>query len=209
MKKYALIALATSLLATSAFAKDSYYAKGLIGSGYVPNQKATKVSNSLAIRTKGTGVLGIVGLGYKFGGQNLRSDLEFYIDGGLRGKKRVSGTQYSNKLETMAGLFNFYFDFNNSSKFTPYIQAGAGYARNKTKFTDGSNSYGKTKNGLAYKVGLGLGYSVMKSLDFDLGYFYMNKGAKKTTVGSGSNTYRVKSTGGQIHAFTAGFRLNF
>jgi len=206
MQKIIITSLALAFLSTSAVARDSYYGKGLIGFGYVPSQKASNLTVPNNIKTKGRGAFGILGIGYNFGNTNVRSDLEFYFDNGLRGKKNVN----SQKLETMAGFLNFYYDFRSQSKLTPFVMGGVGYAKNKYKFNDASYSYSKNKNGFAYKVGLGLAYKVMLSLDIEGSYFYMDKGAKKVTVShSGGSTYHLKSSGSRVHAFAIGPRINF
>jgi opacity protein-like surface antigen len=85
--------------------------------------------------------------------------------------------------ETGMGIMaNAYYDFNNSSDFTPYVMLGLGVNRSKkelifsgkdandsdkdTSFTIKSNN----KTGFAYQLGVGVGYEMSKDIHLDLAY---------------------------------------
>ena len=73
-------------------------------------------------------------------------------------------------------LINGYFDFVNSSAFTPYISAGLGYAQ--VEFNDlnisGSGFPGSSDEDtvFAYQIGIGLGYAVSEKVTIDVKYRY-------------------------------------
>ncbi len=73
-------------------------------------------------------------------------------------------------------LINGYYDFVNSSAFTPYISAGLGYAQIKfnnlnisgSGFPDSSDD----DSVLAYQIGVGVGYAVTEKVTIDVKYRY-------------------------------------
>jgi opacity protein-like surface antigen len=73
-------------------------------------------------------------------------------------------------------LINGYFDFVNSSAFTPYISAGLGYAQ--VEFNDlsisGSGFPGSSDDDsvFAYQIGIGVGYALSEKVTIDVKYRY-------------------------------------
>lgn len=82
----------------------------------------------------------------------------------------------SGDVSGTALLVNGYYDFANSSAFTPFISAGLGYA------TVDINDYDVTGAGLldysdddsvfAYQLGVGIGYAVNENVTIDIRYRY-------------------------------------
>ena len=76
----------------------------------------------------------------------------------------------------LAFLINGYYDFVNSSAFTPYISAGLGYAQ--VAFNDlnisGSGFPGSSDDDsvFAYQIGIGIGYAVTEKVTIDVKYRY-------------------------------------
>lgn len=69
-------------------------------------------------------------------------------------------------IHTLAGLINGYYDFKNSSKFTPYIGAGIGVGGIINKYT---NDLGAA---FAYQVGAGVDYSITDKITVGVKYRY-------------------------------------
>lgn len=73
-------------------------------------------------------------------------------------------------------LVNGYYDFNNSSAFTPYISAGIGGA--KVEFDDmnipgsGGPNMSDDDTVFAYQVGVGVAYAINETVSFDFKYRY-------------------------------------
>lgn len=81
----------------------------------------------------------------------VRTEVEFYGRGNAESKYRLSywesagGAEFDdaqNKLSVNTLMLNAYYDFRNSSAFTPWISAGLGYARvhHKTSYIYTDNS---------------------------------------------------------------------
>lgn len=71
--------------------------------------------------------------------------------------------------------------------FSPYLQGGIGWARNKTedmKFTNAGTLFGDTHNDFAWQIGAGVLYSITDHLKLDLSYRYLDMGEARA-----SNSY--------------------
>jgi len=71
-------------------------------------------------------------------------------------------------VSSIAGLLNGYYDFKNTSAFTPFISGGIGMAN--VEF----DAYGSSDDDtvFAYQVGLGIGYAINEKVSLDLKYRY-------------------------------------
>ena len=70
-----------------------------------------------------------------------------------------------------------------TGNFSPYLQAGVGWARNTTKSSRITSSVldGKTSDELAWQVGAGLNYALTDSWKVDLSYRYIDMGKARTS----------------------------
>lgn len=84
-------------------------------------------------------------------------------------------------------LANFYYDFRNSTAFTPYVGAGIGVAFNyfgldvHNTTTGGALSLDKHQTNLAWQVGAGVAYNFTDNIAVDLAYRYLNLGYIEVT----------------------------
>lgn len=186
--------------------QHNYYGKLAIGFGYAPHMKVNNPLTNTQIKSKGRGTIGLVAVGYLFP-HNIRSDLEFYFDNGFIHKRK----NVMDKLQSYIGFLNLYYDFQKESRLVPFIHAGAGYARNTSKFNDGVNSYSNAQSGFAYQFGTGVSYEFRNRVYTELSYRYINKGLRKGDLKATNGTimYKTKTTSGQVHAFIAGLRVRF
>lgn len=91
-----------------------------------------------------------------------------------------------NQIAVNTLMFNAYYDFKNSSDFTPYLSAGLGYAYISQKTSvdgiiDGFDkralwSRSHATNNFAWSAGAGIKYTVNKDFSFDLSYKYLDAG---------------------------------
>ena len=221
-KKIILAAASLAIAASSAMAAEGkYYVKGNLGYGMSKHDLiATKLNNatpaSQSFKKTGKGLIGGLGLGANLG-SNVRTDLEFLMDDGLKSKTNASASTYgaNYKVSSYAFLLNAHYDFKNSSKLTPFVTAGVGYGHNKHKVSIANKAgsfnknFTKSGNGFAYQLGLGAAYNLGK-VDLELGYRFIDKGAKKVTITpDAQNSIKTKKSSGQVNAIMAGVRVGF
>lgn len=173
---------------------------------------------------------GALAVGYDFWPQHklpIRAEIEF----AMRGNNKMSD-DYSASCRYKVGgdtyeeisreeinitynastlLANFYWDFHNSTAFTPYVMAGAGLAFINAEYEHnvsrkgamvgdthgdlGSTSYSEHKNytNFAWALGAGCAYNVNENFAIDLGYRYLNLGTVETD-GSHSGSFATART---------------
>ena len=222
-----VIALASLGLLSSAAANavepGAFYAKGDMQYIYFGSPKVETTVNKVAKITKYgrmSGMGGNLGFGY-----NVSDDMRSDVTIGLQtGKKKLDGRTVSSKNLNL--MVNGYYDFNNSTKFTPFVFAGLGVARTSSsiKFApatlgiapevsgDGITSpfKSKTKMKLAYKLGAGFAVEMLPSTYLDITYGFENKKNPKYKVVSDSKLDVATSvTSSYRHSVSAGVRISF
>ena len=101
-------------------------------------------------------------------------------------------------------LINGYYDFVNSSAFTPYISAGLGFAQ--VEFNDlnisrlGFSGSSDEDTVFAYQIGIGVGYSVTEKVVIDVKYRYF---------GTEDSEYDTTEAEFTSNNFLIGVRVNF
>ncbi len=213
MKTKLLLASAIVAIAGSASAKTSsdqgkYYVKA--NAGYAQTKYKivdhNEGKNTELKAKKGKGFIGAIDFGYNLS-SNVRSEVEFLFDDGLKAK--VDGI-LTTKIKTMAGLVNFAYDFKSSTRITPFVMGGIGYAKNKIKFEVGNTKVGgKNKNNFIYQLGAGVALEVEKNVNVELGYRAINKNCGKYTVGSTTDGGTFKRKGNFDHVAMAALRVSF
>lgn len=108
-------------------------------------------------------------IGYAFS-NNIRVEGEIAYQQNNGFARRSSPSQSSSeeeKIHTLAGLVNGYYDFKDSGKFTPFIGAGIGVGGIVNK------GYGDLVGAaFAYQVGGGLDYSITEKVIVGIKYRY-------------------------------------
>lgn len=129
------------------------------------------------------------------------------------------------KIDVQSLFLNAYYDFKNSTAFTPYVGAGLGVAFVGAKMganghdEDGDWTYSmgkKTRTNFAWNVGLGCAYALNESISIDLGYRYADFGKAKTKSYTGFDTKAEeyfteygKAQRVDMHQFMLGARFTF
>lgn len=209
----ALITYATTGFTLENSTHNNYYAKVALGWATLPKNKITisKDGHRDQLKSKGEGsfLTGAVGIGSKFS-DSFRSDLELYIDDGIKGQKQFHNTLMNFKIKTIAGFVNTYYDIFQYHKYSAFITGGVGYAYNKIIVNSCSKSYIKNIRGLAYQFGGGLGYKINTNLNLEVAYRYLNKGIRNQLLNSNSpvKMYSHRSSG-RIHTYLTGVRISF
>lgn len=116
-----------------------------------------------------------------------------------------------NELQSQSLMLNGYYDFKNSSKFIPYLSAGAGVTRVKStrQIMDDTTSVKDTDNTFTWSVGAGVAYPLNEQVTLDLSYKYVDAGEMKFN----NDEWRgasVKTTADLTsHEYSLGIRYSF
>ena len=155
---------------------------------------------------------GGIAAGYDFWPSHMipvRAELELAFRG--NGENSEDGQNGSTKLTTNSTtlLANFYYDFHNSSAFTPYVGAGLGLAFNylgvDVHAMDGrSASADERQTRFAWQVGAGVAYNFNENMAIDAGYRYLDLGY--TEVKQGGQNIGIRPYN---HEVMLGLRFGF
>lgn len=115
-------------------------------------------------------------VGYRYGDMRIEGEVAYQqndVDEFSSGGRNFQG---DGDVDGIALLVNGYYDFTNSTAFTPYISAGLGAA--KVSINDfnyagsGDSNFDEDDTVFAYQIGLGVGYAVHENFVIDLKYRY-------------------------------------
>lgn len=233
---FGLLALAVVLVTpslASAAGQTGVYVAPKIGYSFVQ-------MNSMKLVAGGTLVNGSAGMGSKdddaFGGGlaigydfykkfqvPVRTEVEYTAFSQVEGKKSYDGFVAKQKLQPQILFVNAYYDFHNSTAFTPYAGAGLGMAiiddKGHAAYDDaGGRDSGSTKSknstNFAWNVGVGVVYDITDYFSLDLNYRFAGLGSAKTktaefTDGYDSLTVHGKTNDIFMHQVMLGLRFSF
>lgn len=156
-----------------AFSAAGPYVSGNFGVGFLTDSTWSDSSGSLTVESDPGFALGVAA-GYNFGMFRLEGEIGYQkndLDKVSVGPVSVSA---SGDVTNTYFLGNGYFDFINSSPFTPYVSTGIGFAKLKgndfavlgTRIGDSDDTV------FAYQAGVGIGYAVNNNITIDLKYRY-------------------------------------
>ncbi|PKR56689.1 outer membrane protein [Thalassospira lohafexi] len=109
-------------------------------------------------------------------------------DGLVKAANRLNGDAF--KASNWSTMLNLYVDPLSAAGFdtggfSPYLQGGIGWARNKTDDlvfgADGTRVSGETHNDLAWQVGAGVNYAITSQWKLDLSYRFIDMGEARST----------------------------
>ncbi len=182
MKKVLLFLLTCFIVysfSTTAYSAEGSYVGVNIGAAMLSESDLTDstVPGVVVSLESDTGVAYGIAYGYGFS-NNLRIEGELAYQKNDLDKVTLMGVSLnaSGDTSSLALLFNGYYDFANSSAFTPFISVGIGAAKVEANNFNipgsGSPSFSEDDTVFAYQVGLGVGYAVSEKTSIDLKYRY-------------------------------------
>jgi len=180
---------------------------------------------------------GALALGYDFNKKvqiPLRAELECAIFSEVSDKKSAwysSSPTYDDlntikqKLQIQTLFVNAYYDFHNSTAFTPYLGGGLGLAFIRAKGNYGWDSFNggvptgasesismgaKSTVNFAWNIGAGAAYAINNNISLDMGYRFAGLGGAKSKwnddwLASG----RIKTKNVYMHQVMLGARFTF
>lgn len=165
------------------------------------------------------GWLGSVAIGYDWSdyGADMRTELEytFYsgIDYSAQNATAAAG-EMSADIDVQTLMFNVYYDFQNSSSFTPYLGVGAGMAFVDVdlSFDNGFDGGANAADGdadatnFAWAVMGGCSYAITDSWDLDMQLRYIDFGSSDTYE---SGTLKFEAEDLSSTDLTLGLRYTF
>lgn len=122
---------------------------------------------------------------------------------------------FTNELRTQSLMLNSYYDFTNTSKFTPYLSTGVGltHINYKQRFNSIESSLlatdSQTDNNFTWSVGAGVAYAVTKNVHLDLGYRYLDADKVEFTENALENINLKSSADLTSHNYSLGIRYDF
>jgi len=164
---------------------------------------------------------GALAVGYDFSKRlnvPLRGELEYALFSDAKTKDKGSNQNLERLNLGIQTIFaNIYYDFRNSSAFTPYLGLGVGMASVKAKGQWSSYSMGsKTSTNFAWNVGAGVAYAFTDMISLDFAYRLVSPGKGQTkknlTDYYGPDDYwynQVKTDKLYIHQVLLGVRFTF
>ncbi|ESO37333.1 adhesin/invasin PagN, partial [Salmonella enterica subsp. enterica serovar Agona str. 392869-1] len=185
----------------TASAKEGIYITGKAGTSVVnvyginstfSQDKIVNGHATLPDRTKGV-FGGGVAIGYDFY-DPFQLPVRLELDTTFRGETDAKGGQdiiafgqpvhinVKNQVRMTTYMVNGYYDFHNSTAFTPYISAGVGLAHVKLSNNTIPVGFGinetlsASKNNFAWGAGIGAKYAVTDNIMIDASYKYINAG---------------------------------
>ncbi|MBI9081388.1 MAG: outer membrane beta-barrel protein [Pseudodesulfovibrio sp.] len=230
MKKTVIIAI--SLLAMSlmfsgmAFAENGgFYGSIKAGGSFLDATKSassngtapTGASSKFKTDT-GMAIGGAIGYNWIDSDLPIRTELEYMYHGDFKYQYSDSNSSLTDKINLHTMMLNGYWDFYNSTSFTPYINGGVGVAWIQEEFSTGtgasaatiSSPKDKTTSNFAFNLGAGVGWNMTESVILDLAYRYNYYGSGKEVTASGTNksiTSQIKDIG--THDVLLGLRYQF
>lgn len=153
-------------------------------------------------------VAGSIAAGYDLE-QMFRIPLRFEVEYAIMEQVKNSniGSELDQiKIGAQTIFANVYYDFENTTRFTPYVSAGLGVAFLRTAAkVDGSSSFVDTRGNFAWNVGLGLGYMLNEYITIDAGYRFNSLGEARAQSG----VLGAKAENFYSHQFGLGARFSF
>jgi len=161
-----------------AYSADGLYANVNIGFAMASDSDITDSTvPGITVNTEfDTGLTFGVALGYDFDKTRVEGEMS-YQRNDVDGISSQSGPlNATGDVKALLFLINGYYDFNNTSAFTPYLTAGLGLAQIEFNDLDisglgfaGSNDEDTV---FAYQIGIGVGYAVTEKVTIDAKYRY-------------------------------------
>ncbi len=196
-----VIVLLFSAIAFSAEVVRGPYVSGQMGMSILRNSDLTDGISVVTLEFSKGWALGAAA-GYNFGMFRAEGEIGYQKNSIDKVSVGSASASASGDATSTSFLVNGYFDFVNSSSFTPYVSAGIGMAKIKANdFSIAGIAIGSEDDTVfAYQVGAGVGYSINKNMIIDLKYRYF--ATKDPEFGS------IKANIGS-HNIYLGFRYNF
>jgi len=161
------------LLSSVAFGAPGKYVSGNLGIGFLTDSDISDPSGTVTAEFDLGYALGVAA-GYNFGTFRVEGELGYQKNDFDKVSLGALSGNASGDVTSTSFLLNGYYDFVNSSPFTPYISAGIGFTKLEANdFAVLGTPVGDADDKvLAYQLGVGVGYAINEKVTIDLKYRY-------------------------------------
>ena len=182
MKKNLLIIfviLLTLFLTAPVYGAEGLYVSGYFGFAMASDSDLTDSTvPGVTVNTEfDTGPALGAALGYDFNKFRVEGEISYQKNDVSQIGSQGVLLNNTGEVTAFSFLINGYYDFINSSAFTPYISAGLGFAQVEFNNLDisglGFSGSNDEDTVFAYQVGIGLGYAVTEKITIDVRYRYI------------------------------------
>ena len=163
------------MVCSSTAVADPWYVGINGGAVWLMDSDIKNGQNGKAEFDLGFGVGGDVG--YDFGPVRIEGEIEYRLnDYDKAGLDSVGTSKSGGSYKSLALMVNGYYDFENSSAFTPFLMVGIGGANVDTDSltSGGLNIPSDNSWQFAYQVGAGVGWEFANSWILDLSYRFQS-----------------------------------
>ena len=189
------------LFSSAAYSADGLYVGGNIGYAMASDSNVSDPSGEITVEFDPGIAIGTY-IGYTFGKMRIEGEIAAQKNDIDKIGATISGVSINldmNGEETVVSfLANGYYDFKNSSPFTPFVSAGIGFANVNVDVEDIDVSDDDTV--FAYQVGVGIAYAISEKVSIDAKYRYL--GATDAEIAGADCEFGS-------HNILAGVRISF
>ena len=223
--KIAACVFALSLMVSGmAIASDGgFYVSVKAGGSFLDASKSASTNSTTATGASSKfkedtslAIGGAVGYNWMDSDLPVRTELEYMYRGDFKFRYADSNSTLTNKIDLHTLMLNAYWDFYNSTSFTPYINGGVGVAWIQEDFSTGTVTdaitapSSNTKANFAFNLGAGVGWEMTDSVILDLAYRYNYYGDGKAVTATGTNnSVQSKVKNISTHDVLLGLRYEF
>jgi opacity protein-like surface antigen len=212
MKKgiYASIIALSLVLTASAYSAQGMYVSGNVGLTLVDDIDLTDDDNLLPGADiemefdSGWNVAGAIG--YRMDNIRFEAEIGYQENDVDNVDFRGRDVEFSGDANVLSLLANGYYDFVNSSAWTPFVTAGLGMAQVEISDLNfagsGLRSASEDDSVFAWQIGAGVSYAISDMLDLEMKYRYLMVSDLEFEEG-------FEVDGPNSHIFSLGMRYNF
>jgi len=187
-----------------AFGADGMYVGGNIGLALASDSDIT-ISDEPGIRPcleldAGLNLAAV--LGYGFGDMRLEGEIGWQKNDADKVTLAGDEAKVGGDISILSFLLNGYYDFNNSTAFTPFVSGGIGFAKLDADLQSAAAEVYISEDDtvFAYQIGIGIAYAVSETVAID---------AKYRFFGTADPEFGTVEAEVQSHNFMLGIRVGF
>ncbi|MDD2388981.1 MAG: outer membrane beta-barrel protein [Desulfobacterales bacterium] len=150
-------------------------------------------------------------LGQDYGNIRIEAEISYLKNGYDKIKPAGNLLNSDGDVETWVFMLNGFYDFENSSPFTPYAGGGIGFAQiDINDFSVYNHTVGNDEDTVfAYQLGAGINYEISESISLDLSYKYLVTDDPELMIRGNDPTFTVTESEYKTHRICAGIRVSY